>query len=229
MCKNFIKKVFPLSLIVMIIFGVTFFSSCGKGGFYSSKTMVCLGDSITSGYMVKTAYPEKVKQILGLKNAYNYGIPGSTLTKSGGVFPFVERYRDMRDADVVAVLFAGNDASYDVPLGDIDDFDEDTIYGALNSLVVGLKEKYSNSYIFFITPFLNQGSKIYIEPCVNATRNICFKYNIDLLDQYAEDIEYNAERDTVDGCHLNQDYTNKVFAPRVANFIKEHFNKGNNE
>lgn len=225
-CKN-LKKSAKTGLLVAasaalcLFVSVLLLSCLGRPKTaYSEKTMVCLGDSITSGYLIDHPYPERVGGILGMKEVKNYGIPGSTLTVSGGVSPFVERYTDMEDADVVAVLFAGNDATYRVPVGDPDDVGNDTVYGALNTLIRGLKEKYPSAYIFFITPLKNENSPA-IAPYVEATRTACLAHGIDLLDQF-DDGEYDPATDTVDGIHLTQKYIDETFAPRVADFIREH-------
>ncbi len=93
-------------------------------GDYSSVKVAFLGDSITYGIDVEYPYPEIVKALLGLQDAVNLGIPGSTVSNLFGksFYPYVERYESIdADSDIVVIQIQGNDGSYGVPIGENSD------------------------------------------------------------------------------------------------------------
>ena len=203
---------------------------------FSSLTMACLGDSITMGAKIKTAYPDVVKDILGLDTVYNYGISWSTVGYNDNCpchngarnhDPYVFRYEQMENADIIAVMGGANDLPVCVPIGDIDDTEPTTFYGALNILASGLKSTYPDSYIFFMTNFnyitvnSNGDSRADYN---DAIRAICAKYDIDCLDIW-NIIPFDQDSDTVDGVHPTQDFVTNVWSPVIADFIKENYNK----
>ena len=55
------KKIFLFFLILISLFLV---ASCSNTKQFKGKTMVCLGDSITSGFGIEHAYPERLKKEL---------------------------------------------------------------------------------------------------------------------------------------------------------------------
>ena len=209
---------------------------------FSTLTYAALGDSITYGFdstngglQMANPYPNLVGELLGLKAVYNYGISGSTLTTIESFrTPMPDRYSDMTDyADIVSVMGGINDYILGYAyLGDIDSTDTTTIYGALNVLASGLKAKYPDSYIFFMTPFKWAGdpgvcAKGYsLADVVTAIKKVCSKYGIDVLDIYSEG-KYELEMylPTNDGVHPSQELFEKYTAPQIAAFIKKNINK----
>lgn len=127
------------------------------------KNMNILGDSITWGYnpitekQIEKSYSIILKEKLNLRELKNYGINSSTLADNKKSYkPMCNRYEDMdNNADIVAIFGGTNDygrEDFGVKLGKINDMEISTIYGALNNMCLGLKQKYPNSVIFFITP-----------------------------------------------------------------------------
>lgn len=209
---------------------------------FSTLTMNCLGDSITYGLDVsikdKTTalanpYPKLLKKELGLAKVRNYGVSGSTLTSvHSNRDPMSVRYREMySQADIISVMGGVNDYWLgDIPLGNIDDTTTTTIYGALNVLVSGLKEKYSNSYIFFMTPYkwgndtgTNALGFTLLDIC-NAIKDVCARNNIDVLDMYnLGQIELDFDNPNSDKLHPSQEFYEKYTAPQIAQFIKDNY------
>lgn len=209
---------------------------------FSNMTMNCLGDSITWGYdtdnngnQMKNPYPKLLKEELGLAKVRNYGISGSTLTSVyTNKNPMSLRYKKMMsNADIISVMGGINDYwMSDVELGQNTDTDTTTIYGALNVLTKGLKIKYPNSYIFFMTPYkwgndMGSNSLGYsLEDISNAIKEVCSYHNIDVLDMYENgNIEIDFEKESSDLLHPSQEFIQEYTTPQIANYIREHYKK----
>ena len=210
---------------------------------FSHLKMNCLGDSITYGYdgarggaQLPNPYPKLLQNELGLKQVRNYGISGSTLTSvHPDRDPMCIRYAYMNnDADIISVMGGFNDYWLNIELGTIEDENTTTIYGALNTLAKGLKNKYPNAYIFFMTPYiwgLDSGtndigySLLYI---ANAIKQVCYINNIDGLDMYTlgqfelDFVNYNCDK-----LHPTQWFLDNYTAPQIAQFIIDNYNKDN--
>lgn len=212
---------------------------------FSELTYVAIGDSITAGAdstrgyaPMDYPYPELVKERLGLKKCINYGANGTYLTDfKGDGSAIVTRYKQMADnADIVSVLGGINDfcegdgKQTSIALGTIDDTDIKTIYGALNVLAKGLKEKYPNSFIFFMTPMKVTAphyppTVTYDLPVlVQAIKDVGNKYDLPVLDLY-NDCPYQNEmvQPYSDGIHPTQNFVRKELAPLIADFIRENY------
>ena len=212
---------------------------------FSELTYVAIGDSITAGtdptrencVPMDYPYPELVKEQLGLKNCINYGANGTYLTDYKGNGTAISiRYKDMEDAQIVSVLGGINDfcegdgKQTSIELGNIDDTDNKTIYGALNVLAKGLKEKYPHSFIFFMTPM--EVTQSHYPPTVSYTlpdlvqaiKDVAQKYDLPVLDLYNEYPNQYKKRDYFsDGIHPTQYFVREYLAPLIADFIKENY------
>lgn len=206
---------------------------------YTTLNMVCLGDSITYGYEPHTGrkmdkpYPTLVAETLDLNSVKNYGIPGDTIAYHKDWKIMSKRYTEMsREADIVSVLGGINDYRYStIPLGDIDDNDIYTIYGAFNVLAKGLKKRYPDAFIFFMTPYkwdddtgkCSQGYTL--EDMSDAIIDVCDKHDIPVLDLYRYgNLESEFGLDASDGLHPTQDFLINNTAPQIVEFIKENYN-----
>ena len=205
---------------------------------FSKLSMNCLGDSVTRGGGCPTYVPA-LQEILGVKNCRNYGKSGSTICAAReDPLPFVERYSSMDDdADIILVFGGFNDFAWCSDLGDIDSTDPFTFYGALNTLVVGLQEKYPDAYIFFVTPYkrydltlgqvfddLRESKHGYSYSDLNdAIKAVGQKHSIHVLDLF--DLLEIDENSTTDGLHPTEDFANNVLAPTIAQFIKDNYKK----
>lgn len=204
---------------------------------FSNTTLAFLGDSITYGYVTKQGgqyanpWPKLVGETLNAKESINYGIGGTNIAKvEGKTNSFVERYITMDNKiDIIGVMGGTNDWGNNVPLGTIDDTNETTIYGALNLIASGLKEKYPNSYIFFMSPIPrketwanSQGYKM--KDVRDAFLNVANKYDLGFLDMYyLSGFENEMKLDTTDGVHPSQELVKNSFAPTITQFIKENY------
>ena len=206
---------------------------------FTKKTYAAMGDSITLGRdhtypstIMPNPYCSLVKLSLNLKESYNYGIGGSDLCNGPNANdPMIMRYNTMVDnADIISVMGGVNDWGHDMPLGDIFDVCNNTFCGALNLLCTGLKEKYPNSFIFFMTPLpvtinnyggVNKVGYDLLTVC-NAIKFVCSMNNIPVLDMYNTPgvIEH---LETTDGVHPYQPFVESVIAPKISNFILKNY------
>ena len=140
---------------------------------WAGKKIGFLGDSITAGtYDPVSAKIERFIDkyaSITMCEAVNYGIGGTTLAEwldgdVEGYEAMCHRYVDMaNDLDVIVVDGGTNDHRGDystnraLPLGSFNDINvggtlDKTFYGGLHTLMRGLKNKYPNKPIVFMTP-----------------------------------------------------------------------------
>ncbi len=185
-------------------------------------TVNCLGDSITNGYGSNTDPADEINAMgtytpyyRQWENSYeitarNYGQNGSFVAKyttlkgiqSNTSIPFVQRYPTMSsDADIVTVLGGVNDcqAGYytEEEFGSLTDpatRDKATFCGALRSMLEGLKAKYPNALIVYLTP-LKYSDKMdglgapwenaaALPHYVDAIKAICQEFEVPVIDLY---------------------------------------------
>ena len=161
------------------------------------KTMVVIGDSMIYGDIIGNEITW-INQ-LGMKynmTIYNYGINGNTISTVGysiGV-PMCERYKtiseEVKNADIIIVEGGANDKSNDCPIGENDDTTNNTFKGALNNLIDGLKEKYPDKTILFMTCYERHRRRNEIglreSAYANAMKEICELKGIPCFDNFNE-------------------------------------------
>ena len=213
---------------------------------FSTMSMACIGSSSTIPVKVDKAYPTVVKEMLGLRRVFNYGVSWSTLAYKEDCHchpdseydhsPYVYRYLDMQKADIIIVQGGGhNDYGCLIPIGTPEDNTPNTFYGGLNILLSGLKRNFPDSYIVVMTGFNTYGDTgsssdaknadgVYYREYANAILKSCKNHNIDCLDVY-HNLPFDRETDTVDRTHPTQEYINKVWSPAIVKFIKSNYKK----
>lgn len=230
------------SVIIAVLLFMGIFSGCDRPQTdfdFSRFTMNCLGDSITYGFIPKKGdqmerpYPEQLKSYLGLKEVRNYGVSGATLAvNTANRLIISQSYEEMDDdAQIVSVLGGANDLRRNLPLGNINDTQNTTVYGALNVLATGLMRKYPNAFIFFMTPY-KRGDKFptvnevgyTLQDVADAVKEVCAKYDIPVLDMY-KDGRFEEEMNTAasDGLHPSQAFFEKYTVPQIAHFLEKHY------
>ena len=217
--------------------------SCGDACVdFSQLTFTAFGDSITYGAdliiggRVENPYPTVVNEILGLKSYDNRGVSGATLVASNlGLDCMTNRITSYNgQADIIGVLGGVNDFNRNLPLGDVDDNDTSTIYGALHVGMKYLSENYSESFVFYMTPYKqyfhgvlwsdNNSQGYNLQDVANAIKEVAAIYNIPVLDLLAEGgFENVMYDDDCDGVHPNQNFITNNMAPQIAEFIKENY------
>lgn len=212
---------------------------------YSNLTINFLGDSLTRGYISATdpkfmnyPMPDQVEKILGVNKCNNYGQSGTCLSNNPGYYndPMCVRYTNMSDADVVVVMGGTNDMLTGVTIGTINDWDSDesethTFYGGLNRLMQGLVTKYqtynNKKKIIFVTfpqnSFVQSHKQDYLD-FNNAIRGVAERYSIPVIDLAHElglSYLYTNTWTVGDGTHFSQKTVTNIFAPYIANKIKQ--------
>lgn len=177
---------------------------CDKG-YYENKKIAFLGDSITDksyNSSLECFYATEVCETLKATQL-NYGIASSTIsvgtedTTIGN--PMVNRFSEMdSSADLVIVAGGTNDWFYArCPVGDMSSRDNQTFYGALHNLCLGLKKKYPTQTIIFMTPLMRRQNSYQNPTSVNRygktckqygeiIKEVCHYYSIPTLDMYGE-------------------------------------------
>lgn len=195
-----------------------------------------LGDSITKGVGVSESceiYHRRIEKKYGLKTVRNYGISGTrfakqstpTLDNPSFDMDFCSRFSEMEnDADLVVVFGGTNDFGHgDAPIGEMTDRTPDTFFGACHYLMSGLKEKYPNAKIVFMTP-LHRASELSLnrnganlECYVNIIKIVAEYYALPVCDLWSlcdiqpRDLE-SKEKFCPDGLHPNGEGHKKITA-----------------
>ena len=233
------------SILLSDIYENGLVKECWKG-----KNAVFVGDSITYGIGTTegSRYWEFLKEDLDLENVNSMGIAGSCISSKSDYgtlnTPLINRYNNIPSADLISIFMGTNDYGHETPLGNINDTTDISFYGALNVIIPALKQKYPTSRIVFITPLHRYGfgtSKIKGEAFtydnlengvgynlgdyVNAIKEVCKKYSVDVIDLYKlSENELNpsipALRESYfpDGLHPNED-GHKMIANILQNIL----------
>lgn len=198
-----------------------------QGVDFSGKKIACLGDSITAaanlegeeGYL-SYAYPAVLKELLGAEEVYNLGIGGSSIGRYW-TDAFVERYTQIpEDTDIILVMGGTNDGFClsEKEFGSITERKPWTFCGDLDELMRGLKEKYPDADIFFVTPLPNilqdylMRERTYLLPQKNLSDvilTLSASYDYPVIDLYNSNILDSHDADIVadympDGVHANK-------------------------
>lgn len=207
------------------------------------KKINFLGDSITEGCGTSAKdkiYLNILKERCGLAEARNYGISGTRIADYLGEDPgnwgpsFAARFGEMEtEADAVVVFGGTNDFGHgNAPLGSFGDTEPNTFYGALDTLMRGLTEKYPDANIVFMTPLhrreelkKNPNSGKVFKDYVYAIKEMAEYYSIPVLDLYAISgiqpcIESQKARLCPDGLHPN-DLGHIRIADCLERFLKQ--------
>lgn len=134
---------------------------------YFGKIAVAYGDSITHGTftdvgdnspdsVVDKKWCDVVSERLGFKYLSNYGQNGISISSTSSVLSgnaLSLGYKNLRgDAEVIMIAAGTNDFGTNVKLGNNSDTEDISFCGGLNVLCAGLKEKFPNAKVIFITP-----------------------------------------------------------------------------
>ena len=168
------------------------------------KTINVLGDSVSSTDYTRPNWWELIASKKGA-TFNNYAISGTSIAQLEGTaqhgYCFAERYSSMtNDADMVVVMGGTNDVTAE--LGAWDSSDITTFYGALNTLMGGLIDKYPGKPIVFVTfmkratdvitdvnPWTTLQAKVATDTANNQLRaeaiiHKCAQYGIPCVDIY---------------------------------------------
>ena len=164
-----------------------------------NKKINFLGDSITEGVGASCydkCYVARFAQMTGAQ-VRNYGICGTRFARRRVPYSnpnfdrdFCGRYEDMDDdADIIVVFGGTNDYGHgDAPLGQMEDRDVWSFYGACHVLFSGLITKYPDKTIVILTPMhrmTEQNKAPGLRAFVQAEREVAEYYSLPVLDLWA--------------------------------------------
>ena len=218
-CDHHPHSLFEPSPIVTFVEESILFKNCDT---FPRIKMNVIGDSITKGTytsqndsapmsIAEKPWCSLLKEKLEFESVTNYGFNGTSISSTSTVFPenaISLRYKEMSD-DANLILIAGgtNDFGCSVALGSKEDTYDNSFYGSLKILCEGLKNKYPNATIVFITPLKRTDISIningnYIEQYSDAIKEIAKnRYNFYLIDGIALSSEINLEKHLSDKVH----------------------------
>lgn len=206
---------------------------------FSNLTYLAFGDSITAGdpYGNTSSYPYLTSQLLNCK-LVNKGFGGSTLafySARRNIANDIINFSIDNNYDIISVTGGTNDHNYNRPLGTVNDYNNDTVYGALNMICDSLKNRCPNAFIFLITPipnsecYSNNDAGYKLVDIANIIKVVGYNHNIPVLDLYNlsefEKAPNGMYSSSCDGCHPTKDFAENNIAPLVAQFIKDNYKK----
>lgn len=208
-----------------------------------------IGDSLTYGFTgkwsetgeqirINTPYVDEVKNILGFKRAINKGETGTTIAndteKMGTYHPISSdsRLASYEYSRVISVMGGTNDYVKSTKLGSVTDLlTSNTFHAGWKRIFENLNSRYNGYgyFIFVIIPPVTE--KLYVKNSENATFydyiqatiEECRLYGVPVFDMSIMGSLSSVNKNiyTSDGIHFNQKYTTQIFAPMVAEFIKQ--------
>jgi lysophospholipase L1-like esterase len=210
---------------------------------WKDKVLNALGDSTTfgddgtTGGSTSISWVANMQQFNNFATVVNSGVKGSTVAiQTGRTDSFVERWNTLSSADLFTILGGVNDFNKNIPMGTFLDTDQTTFKGALNVIISGLKGKFPNANIVYITPMKNNkvsgftpsftanGIGLKQLDYVNAIKETCDYYGVSVLDLYANSdispfVTAQATAYMPDLLHYNQaGYTR--LAKKISSFIE---------
>ena len=222
-----------------------------KSYYIYMKKILFLGDSITEGVgatSIDNCYVNKTCKYLNCVGK-NYGISGTRIAEQKishkGLISFDDSFfsrakRMEKDADVVICFGGTNDYGHgDAIIGNKDDTDLYTFYGAINNLFTYLIEKYNKEKIIIILPLHryeeenlygdNNSSRLHPTLNLLGYTNIIIetaqKYGLFVIDfrqVLGKPTSINNEGFFIDGLHPN-DLGHDLLAKHLSKIIKERF------
>ncbi len=193
----------------------------------------CFGDSTTWGADgIGTSdgpaigWPEHLKRIMGWQDIKNIGKKGSRFAVTADRNDsFVERVDKVRaDSDLTLVLGGVNDFQHSVPLGEIQNGDTSTFYGAVEFVLTTLLTQNPSRELVFMTPmkadfrhpskhypnsFEKNSEGLLQEDYAAAMRAVCARYSVPVIDLFNESgispfFEPQRKLYMPDGLHYNK-------------------------
>lgn len=209
-----------------------------------NKRLIVIGDSITKGTytqdgdsspnsVVEINFSTLIKCALGYTELINHGINGTAISSTSKIrseLAICIRAKEMQDADTVIVAGGTNDYGNNVVLGDINDKEDISFYGALDVLCRTLKQKYKR--VYFITPIRREqdgknGAGYSLEEYRRAIELKAKEYNFVVIDGYGVPIypktEEHRKKYMYDGLHPNAE-GHKLYADYIIERIKDYEN-----
>ncbi len=192
------------------------------------KSMLFLGSSITYGYGSEAlAFPE----YLGKRNSMTIlkeAVSGTTLCDNEE--SYIRRLKKVDTSlhfDLFMCQLSTNDVGWNKPLGEIsksfniDDFNQDTIAGAIEYIIGYVKKVFNAQVSFYTSPYY--GNEMYFK-MTQLLNDIKKKWNIIVVDMYNDKEFNNISKDTFnlymkDPIHPTKAGYLKWFTPKMEEVL----------
>ena len=145
MMMKLYKRIVCFLMVMVMMMGmipITIFADENEENQWNGKSAVFVGDSITAGTGTTKIYYEYLKESLGLGSVTAMGVPGSCISDASDYGqknqPLINRYLNIPSADLIVIFMGTNDYGHETPLGSIEDKQDGTFCGALNTIVPAL-------------------------------------------------------------------------------------------
>lgn len=193
---------------------------------YNTTKWQVFGDSISTTYNVNENQIWHnlitVDKQFSTITKYNNSLTGSEVSDGGrNIASFVERYTSLHsDADLVTIFGGVNDwAHNNIPLGNYDDTTTNkSFYGALNTLLPGIKSQCPSARIIWLSPLKTKSNMavehtnvdgtntlgLHLTDYIQAIKYKCNQYSIEFVDLYGVtglDPDTNTSNFASDGLH----------------------------
>lgn len=222
---------------------------------FAGKEMTIIGDSYFAGNGIDKTFvwPKLLADLYGM-TFYNQGINGSAISDSSGntakYNPMVNRWNQMQGSENTAlVLFEGgrNDYNQQTPIGTLGDTTTKTFYGAIDTVIKGLLQKFPNALIVCLNPWQLEGypnynkansaghtSNDYAEAFCNYVASLdndrvkmLNTNSTDVVPVYIQDASFRLTyaQTPTDGSHMNikgMNYMLPYFEKRLAEFMTDY-------
>ena len=176
--------------------GTTTYTSGFAEILYNASIWNVFGDSISEGYNVTEAQTwhsliSSDSQFSHITK-YNTSLSSSAITDGGRVDSFIERYTQLNaDADLVTIFGGVNDYLHNMALGNKNDTVTTTFYGAINTLIPGIKSRCPNARIIWMSPMKTTAVGawrnelgFHLLDYIQAIQYKCREFNIEYIDLY---------------------------------------------
>lgn len=209
------KRIISLILAFVMLFSMVpmtaFASGSGeiKENLWNGRSALFVGDSITEGIGTTKIYYQFLSETLGFSSVNAMGVAGSCISAASdygqGNQPLINRYQKIPSTDLIVIYMGTNDYGHETPLGSVEDTQDVSFYGALNTIIPALVAKHSSSKIVFVTPIHRYGfgtSKILgtqftadslpngvgatLGDYVEALITVCANNGVSVIDLYTE-------------------------------------------
>ena len=204
---------------------------------FAELTYVTFGDSITYGVdgvdwgLMEDPYPELVSRALGFKTFNNLAVSGATYCENNlNRTNMTKRILSFTgEADIISLMLGVNDCYVGLPLGTPESRDNTTIYGSLFLISEYLTSNYEDAFIFYMTPFpakrgyTANSAGYLLEDVADAIKYVAALYDIPVLDMYLYSEYEKVGIHLGDGLHPSQSFMREYAAPKIEEFIKEHY------
>ena len=230
------------------LFAVVEDGGIGQESRWADTSVVFVGDSITYGSGTTKTYHAYLREMIGFRSVMAMGVAGSCISQRSDYgaanSPLVNRYQNIPDADLIVIFMGTNDYGHETPLGTPSDTTDGSFYGALDTVISGIRQAHPNSQLVAVTPLHRYGfgtSKITgkaftydhlpngrghtLGDYVSAIRTVCGRYAVPVIDLYSIsglDPSDPAHKSAYmpDGLHPNA-----AGHEKVAEIIKRHLER----